>query len=358
MLNRPILTLITVLFLALSVNAQEITVEPGLSNRVEVVKPQYMPPSELLNFLGVTASDGRGILKWHVADKYHVVEIRHNETANLLVLSGESADIDYVTDLIDKADIPPRQIEIEVKIIEVSKSKMYDIGIDWDMLIDISNPRVTTGYRKDLVKTTTVQGESSNESIRDATDKDFSFTAATYLADVINVLDQTGAGSIHNAPRILTLNNRRAELLDGQRVTYVSRYSSYNSIYETSTMDAGLNLSVLPSLGESGYITLEVIAELTTLAATIADSPVKSGQMVENTVIVKDGESVILGGLSKVVQTSTHRRFPVLGHILPFLFSHKVTVDDEVQSFIVLTPRVVDFNTAIDKQALEVIEGK
>jgi len=344
-------------------HAQDMPIARNQAMKVVTIKPNYMPPSEILTFLGVDPSFGREVLEWSGQDGIHAVEIRHNEVANLLILSGGVDDIDYITELIQKADIPPRQIEIEVKIIEVSKSKMQDIGIDWDLLIDRANPRINTDYRKNSDNTSTTDryitpsdiDETTRESDRTSTDKNIQFSAGTYLADVINVLDQSGAGSAHNAPRILTLNNRRAELLDGQRVTYVTRFSSYSNLYETETMNAGLNLSVLPSLGESGYITLDVTAELTTLGGTIANSPVKSGQMVENTIIVKNGESVILGGLSKVVHRTTNRRFPVLGYILPFIFSHKTTIDDEIQSFIVLTPKVVDFNTAIDSQTQQMI---
>ena len=67
-------------------------------------------------------------------------------------------------------------------------------------------------------------------------------------------------------------------------------------------MEAGLRLSVLPSLGENGYMTLDLRAELTSLTRTSPGSPVKDGQVVENTVMVKDGDSVLLGGFTRTVQ--------------------------------------------------------
>ena len=80
--------------------------------------------------------------------------------------------------------------------------------------------------------------------------------------------------------------------------------------------------------------------------------------MVENTVVVKDGETVLLGGFQRTTERTSKRRFPVLGYILPFLFSHESKEQIVTQSFVVLTPRVVDLAVAIDEATREVIEGQ
>jgi hypothetical protein len=67
----------------------------------------------------------------------------------------------------------------------------------------------------------------------------------------------------------------------------IDNVSSYTNLFVTDSMDAGLTLSVLPSLGESGYITLQIRAEMTHLIGDVSGSPAKDGQMVENTVIVE-----------------------------------------------------------------------
>jgi type II secretory pathway component GspD/PulD (secretin) len=153
------------------------------------------------------------------------------------------------------------------------------------------------------------------------------------------------------------VNNRRATILDGQRVTYITRYSSYTNLFETDTLDAGLTLSVLPSLGESGYLTLDIRAELTSLGSSISGSPIKDGQIVENTVVVKDGETVLLGGFQRSVDQRVHRRFPVLGHILPFIFSRVIVNHSVRESFVVLTPRVVDLAAGLDDRTRGILQG-
>lgn len=345
-----------------SVGAQELPTTAGPTTRVAAIKPNYLPPSEILDFLGVQGTRGRKALQWSTSDGRHSVEIRLNDVANLLILSGEISDVDFVEKLIREADIAPRQIEIEVKIVEVSTSKARDVGIDWEQLVNRSRTgfswRYSDASSESHLESKSDGNEQQSDRNQESTTETSNLTASLSLSDVLRLLDESGAATIRTAPRILTLNNRQATILDGQRVTYVTRYSSYTNLFETDSMDAGLTVSVLPSLGESGYITLDINAELTSLDRSISGSPVKDGQMVENTVIVKDGESVLLGGLTRMVEEKRRKRFPLLGHVLPFLFSREITARDEVESFIVLTPRVVDFSTALDKHTKSVIEGK
>ncbi|MCK4461744.1 MAG: hypothetical protein KAW46_08050 [candidate division Zixibacteria bacterium] len=331
--------------------------------RVVTIKPNYLPPSELLDFLGVESSGGRSGMIWRTSQGRQEVLVRHNETANLIVLAGPAGAVAHVEELIRQVDTPPRQIEIEVRIIEISSSKARDVGLDWDRALNTGHPRIYGSYRKGKDKSyqTTVTQDVARHSDRftSVTDRDAIISGYAYLDELINILDSTGVGTVRTAPRILTLNNRRATIVDGQRVTYVAEYSSYTNLYEIDSMDAGLTLSVLPSLGESGYITLQINAELTTLNDPLDNhgSPVKDGQMIDNTVIVKNGQSVLLGGLTRTVEQKSQKRFPILGHVLPFLFSRQVTINHEVQSYIVLTPRVVDFGGNLDEDTRRLIEG-
>ncbi len=139
----------------------------------------------------------------------------------------------------------------------------------------------------------------------------------------------------------------------------MTRVSAASNTYETQTMDAGLKLSVTPSAGQAGYLTLHVIAELTQLDATLdfSGSPVKNGQMLENTIVVADGQPIVLGGFRRVEKRKHTRRVPILGHILPFLFSRESQTESYFDSIVVLTARVVDLDAPLDEQTREIITG-
>jgi type II secretory pathway component GspD/PulD (secretin) len=324
-------------------SAQDVTTTTSSNMTVFTYKPNYVPPAEILSVTGARPYGGQYVLEWRLPEGTHYVDFRVNDAANLIIISGVAADVDYATALIRAADIAPRQIEIEVKIIRISTSKARNIGLDWEYLFNRTRSTNTWRYndadniRKNIDQHTRSETRQIDKLFNST--NDVSFT----LGDLIHILDSTGVGDIRNAPRILTLNNRRANILDGQRIAYVAKYGVYTGLYETDTMDAGLTMTVTPSLAESGYITLQINAELTQMGNDKTGSLLKNGQMLENTVVVKNGESVLLGGLTQTVNIKAKKRFPLLGYVLPFLFSRETTVRDNVESYMVLTPWVVDF---------------
>lgn len=315
---------------------------------VDTYKPAYLPPEEILQTVGALPTPSGAVLRWEIDRVVHEVEFLINGTANLLVMSGTEADVDAARELLRQIDIAPRQIVIDALIVEVNESKAREIGIDWDRLLRDNLPRGTIQFRDDHQESSRTEGSNSLHSEVDTDSRTISANTQFNLGETLRLLDETGTGTVRGAPRVLTLNNKPATILDGQRVTYITRYSSYTNLYVTDSMDAGLTLSVVPSLGESGYLTIEVNAELTSLAGEISGSPVKDGQIIQNTVIVKDGESVLLGGQERVTKSTTRRRFPLLGHVLPFLFSRESSSSRITRSYVILTPHVVDLAGVVD----------
>jgi len=347
--RTPIALVLFLLLTAGAVSAQDTA--PGF--QVTSLQPQYLPVMDLLRLIGANPDGTIHALEWTDGESRHRVEVRVHETANRLILSGTPADLERVRGLAAAVDLPPRQIEIVARIVEMDRNKAYDLGIDWDELWRTSGTRGQATYFED---NTDLENNGFSQD-RSTIARQLQASTSVALYNAVHLLEESGAGSVRNTPRIMTLNNRAATILDGQRVTYVTRLSSYSNIYETETLDAGLKLEVTPSLGESGYLTLHIVAELTGLGSNISGSPVKDGQIIENTVIVKAGETILLGGFERHIEQRSRKRFPVLGHILPFIFSREVKVDQALESFIVLTANVVDLDPALDPRRLEMLEG-
>ncbi len=356
--------ILLVLLLSGFAQAQDSDNEVVAENAVMTIRPNYLPPSQVMDMLGVRSKAEGSFGVWKARGNSGYVEVRHNDAANMLILNGSSSDLAHLADMIRQADVPPRQIEIEVLIVEIDRSKARDVGLDWDRMIQNSNTRLGWNYSTDQqeARQSALSFPGANHSSRDSYSyserEGLSLSSSPRLSDMLHTLDETGAGEVRSAPRILTLNNRPASILDGQRVTYITRYSSYTNLFETDSVDAGLTLKVLPSLGESGYITMRINAELTSLSSSMSGSPIKDGQMLENTVIVRDGESVLLGGLRRSMESHDVKRFPILGHVLPFLFSRETTSYREIDSYIILTPRVVDLDPGLSEEARSVLDGQ
>ena len=367
-MNRALLALL-VAGLALAPSAPA-----SAAPQSRTIKPAYVSPRELSDMLGATEYAGAGVLRWAADGAEHLVTLRRNDAANLLVLEGEGADLDHVAAQAAVFDVAPRQIALEARIIEVDTDAARDLGVDWSAIR--SNAAVnwrgdfTNMWRSVRYESGTSTGTTTDRQKLESGNTNVQTSAS--LADALHLLEEKGAASFHDAPRLLTLNNRPATVLDGYRVTYVNRSNGYANIHQTETMDAGLRLEVTPSLGESGYMQLDLEAELSSLLqaelvglypvsrdfASVSGSPIKHGQILRNTVMAKDGETIVLAGFTRTVDMKSRRRFPVLGTVLPFLFSREMVTQRHHESIIVITPRVVDLTGGVGAREKELLEGK
>lgn len=307
------------------------------SGSTMIVPLKYISPVELMEELTAQNSLDKGNI---LSINESRVRVIFNNSTNQVLLNGDSSSISNALQLIEFLDVPPRQIIIEAKIIEINNEKLSELGMDWQTLLDQTalSSRPYLDYRG--IETTTDNVTTKIESSEYGTPTQTH--ASINAGDLLKIIKDTNIGEIISTPKIVTTNNREGTILDGSRITYVTRYSSYANIYETQELTAGLSLSVTPSLGESGYLKLIVIAKLTTLGEIIAGSPSESGQIIQNTVIVKDGEEFLLGGFKKTEKSKQKRKVPILGTILPFLFSRTTEVDIVKDFLIVLKPTVID----------------
>ena len=282
---------LALLLLAATAAAQEPKVTTiSSTTHVSYVRPKFLPPQELAETMGARFEGTRGLIEWRDEAGAHV----HRQVAGLAQRW--------------------KHAELETGVQRVGDEQVGEAGVARD---------VGDALAVEDAGAPVVEGE-----------------------DVRRVADRGGAGFLEHA-------QVAAEVDAGVRIGFPSReWSRGRREVELvpEPMDAGLKLSVLPSLGEAGYLTMNVRAELTRLASNISGSPVKDGQMVENTVIVKDGEPVLLGGFERTTESRLTRRVPVLGYILPFLFSRHETVRSTTHNFVVLTPHVVDLAPALDER--------
>lgn len=324
------------------------------------LRPSFVSPRELADMLGATEYAGAAILRWSADGAEHLVTLRHNDAANLLVIEGEPGDLDRVAAQAAVFDVAPRQIALEARVIEVDTDASRELGFDWNVYGDAFARWFASNRRAHDATSVEQSGFPSYSLERNQrlTQNGDEQSANAVMQTNFRMLEQSGAVTSRDTPRILTLNNRPATILDGERTTYVTRYAAYTNLFETETMDSGLRLEVTPSLGESGYLRLTLKAELTRLSGNLSGSPVKSGQIVENTVMAKDGETVVLGGFTRTSESKSVRGLPVLGRVLPWLFSRQSTRQRHTETILVITPRVVDLAGNVGPREKELLEGR
>jgi type II secretory pathway component GspD/PulD (secretin) len=314
----------------------------------KIITLQYISPNDLIEADIVKAET--------INTNSGAVAVKINSSTNEILLFGNESAIQMASSMIEFLDIAPKQIVVEVKIIEVDNQKLQNTGIDWQQILSSTSiPFQYSYYRMYQNSTSTDKStqdgssstnyQSSAEGLTKYNNTNFGISNSMRISDILHILESSDGAKILNTSKIVTVNNKKGTILDGSRILYVDKYASYSNLFQTQELKTGLFLSVTPTLGSSGYVKMNVEAKLTNLNNVNNDlRPIEVGQMLENIVVVKAGESIMLGGLKKTSTQKVESSIPVLGSILPFLFSSTKNVEVTNDVLLVLTPSVIDLS--------------
>ncbi len=259
--------------------------------------------------------------------------------SNRLLVSVSPRYRQVVQDLIDELDRPPAQVLIQVLLAEVTLDSEQSFGIDFT-LNPLGSRQAGGSYRSGGTGVLTAIGVP-NISVSSL---DFEL--------LVRALEVQGRLEVLSRPQILVNDNESAMIQVGeeiQLVTDVERLDNGNVRSDVTPRDLGVVLTVEPSISPDGFVRLQIapeISALTTRTTQVSEdfsAPVISTRRADTTVTVKDGQTIVIGGL---IQTGSERRVnkvPILGDIpilgIPFR-SERVT-NTKTELLIILTPRVI-----------------
>lgn len=242
-----------------------------------------------------------------------------------------------------------RQVELEVEIYEVTLSESSALGIDWSAVSDSLQYGVNVPLRVDSSAVIGAGASGTFTATYDATNNN---------SDVIlEALKQQGDLKVVSKPKLRTLNNQPSVIRIGQDLPVfrqnVTIIPGDNPIFqneeEIQTVTIGTVLSIVPQISRDGYITLDVSPAISRLirnevsAATQATAPVIDVRQASSIVRIKDGESVVLGGLVQTQDNLVERSVPFLGDIPLIGKAFRGTRSSKVESelVIIVTPKIV-----------------
>jgi type II secretory pathway component GspD/PulD (secretin) len=158
----------------------------------------------------------------------------------------------------------------------------------------------------------------------------------------INALVQTGHAEILATPRIATLNNHEASLLVGETypIVTVNQQTGFPSV---TNVDIGVQLRVTPTIGNDGDITAEIHPEFSDVIGSNNGFPIIANRKVDATLRVRDGETIVLGGLFEETSSETITKLPFLGDIpvLGRFFKNKATSHQRDELVFLITPHIL-----------------
>jgi general secretion pathway protein D len=311
---------------------------------------------------------------------------------NALIILATGEQIKNIRDTVRRIDIPKVQVYVKAKIIEIDSSLAEQVGLKYGMEggtitssglftmaanLGASSLQMSPALLGFLnTNNTTTQLDNNGNAITtsdpafkfDSTDKAFALGAS------LDLLQKNGAAHLLSEPSVLCTNNKEAEIYVGQTMSILtaaqqSTSGVSNVVNNYSREDIGLTLKVTPRLSSNNQVTLEVettIEDIDPSSEQLADRPTTTKRTVKTNAIVKNGETIILGGLIKKVGGKGKSQVPFLGDIPiigELLFTHTSDIEREQNVVIYLTPYIVRKSGDLQKlkrmlSELEEVQGR
>lgn len=270
----------------------------------------------------------------------------HRE-ANALVVTDLSQNLNQITELIKEIDVPPIQISIEAKMVDIQTKDLRALGVKYS--VDYTDVDIFGHSGSQNTTDETISGDidlaeessllSGGQFVLN------SFTIKHWVADAtIDALISKQKAHLLASPSITTLNNHEAKIIIGEKYPYREETQTPVGTTETTTfVDVGTSLSVTPRVSDDDYVTMVIHPEVSSVTAELDAGPRITTREADTVVRVRDGETVVIGGLIKNQNDGIRSRIPILGSIpiIGFLFSNKSEDKIQTELAVFITPHIM-----------------
>lgn len=259
---------------------------------------------------------------------------------NSLILFGTSTEAARVQSLLDDLDVPYQQVSLEAEVLAISKEKTKNLGIEWSW-------EATPQYAvrdKDDDDNITVTRENNKGIIQFGRNPE-GYPYEFYYQTTINALVSNGDAKVLARPKVTTINGQQAQILIGDRIpVQVQTLTNGTTTTSTEYIDAGIKLIYTPRINTDSLITVQVLTEVSspTLVSDIKQYKITTRQ-AETTVRLKDGETMVIGGLIGSTDSEARKAVPFFSElpIIGALFKNFSKTHNDTEVVIFLTPRIV-----------------
>ncbi len=290
------------------------------------------------------------------------VSVWADTQTNALVMTAPPKLMRSAMTIIDKLDIRRPQVLVEAIIVEVIADRAAELGVTWAILDEGgNNPLAATNFPTfgpgvvqaagasggDAIDPTALIGEGVTFGLGRLEDNGLNWAA------IVRALEGDADTNIISTPSILTLDNEEASINVGQEVPFVTgsftntggNAGAVNPFQSIQREQVGTKLTVTPQINESDSMLLTISQEVSSIAASVegAADLVTQERTIETTVIVGDGEVIVLGGLLEDSLRETDQRVPLLGSIplLGNLFRARTTDKVKTNLMVFIRPRIL-----------------
>jgi general secretion pathway protein D len=291
------------------------------------------------------------------------VNITADKATNTLIIVALPSDFELVKDVIQKLDVRRRQVYVETAIIEMSLAKQRELGFEFQA----ANLNQLEGNNATMAIGGTNFGNIGNAMVNGpaalattnglavaAVKGTFTFKGIEYLniGALLHAVQTDADVNVLSTPNILTTDNQKAEIMVGQNVPFKTAQSQNAATGGAALLntferkDVGIKLSLTPQITSDDNVRLEVNQEISDVIETSIGNdagPITSKRSASTTVVVKDRETMVIGGLIRDNVTKSTMKVPFFGDIpvLGWLFKFKTTKVEKTNLMIFITPHII-----------------
>ncbi len=298
------------------------------------------------------------------------VSIWADTQTNAIVVNAPPKMMRALTQIVDKLDIRRAQVLVEAIIVEVIADKTAELGVTWALRDEQgSNTPIALTNFPDLgpgvvqlgsaagsdgaIDPSALIGEGITVGVGRISDSGISFAA------ILKALQGDADTNIISTPSIVTTDNEEASLNVGQEVPFVtgsftntgSTTGSVNPFQTINREQVGVKLTITPQINEGDSMLLKISQEISNIAQSAAGAVdlITNERIIETTVIVDDGQILVLGGLLEDVLRESDQRVPVLGSIpgLGALFRSRKTDKVKTNLLVFIRPKILRDSASI-----------
>ena len=305
----------------------------------------------------------RGVLSYH-------------ESSNKLFIRDTQAVVDQVRDLIREVDVPPKQVLVEARIVEVTTSFTQDLGVRLNFFDKTQRggytnplfPSTNIGFgtvapstitNVDMFGvpgtpslTTTTRGAGASYNLTGTSVLNlllFNNSATRVLQMELAAAEVDNRGKTVSSPRVVTQNRKPAKIENLQQTTTVTGINAQTGLPIYTTYNAPLTLEVTPSISPDNRIGLDLKIAKSTLQLGALGANTLDRNTVNTLVMVENGGTVVIGGFYRETDADAQERVPFLGDLpyLGFLFKTTRTQRGKTELLVFITPRIVNDSLAL-----------
>ena len=321
----------------------------------EFIRIRYAKASEVIGLFQAGSEEGGAL----ISERGSVVV---DERTNSIVVTDTAAKLAEIRDLIDKVDIPIRQVMIEARIVIAYSNLDEQLGIRWGGgYLNVDGDRFTS-IGGDAASVTELNrqliGGASPVALPSAPFVDLGVADATssfavgftstdlFLTAELSALEASGQGEVVSQPKVITGDKQKATVKRGTEIPYQEGAAS--GATTTAFKEAVLKLDVIPNITPDDRILLDLVVNQDSVGDLVPSGnggfiPTIDTTELMTQVLVGNGETVVLGGVFKNEDLTKVEKVPVLGDIpyLGTLFKSTASTQQKSETLIFITPRIL-----------------